>query len=112
MKSYKYFGEDSYKQDLLFHVMEILASRYHLIDSRADIGSRLSVVMRNLGSADVRTLVKNLKHKTNESWSWRDAKMKEVLNGSMYGNSMLRYILWRYENSLQDKDIVWTANAR
>lgn len=53
MKSYKYFGEDSYKLDLLFHVMEILASCYHLIDSRADIGSRLSVVMRNLGSADV-----------------------------------------------------------
>lgn len=46
IKGYKYIGKDSEQLNKLFHILEILAFRYQLISSRADINSRLVDCLR------------------------------------------------------------------
>lgn len=102
IKGYKYLNGDEMKLDGLLHIMEILEFRYHLVGSRADLNSRLSEIIRGF-NGDVIALRDSLKKKLNDSWYWGDARTKEVLNGWMYENPMLHYILWQYEDSLQNK---------
>lgn len=45
----------------------------------------------------------DIKNKLNETLYWRDENMKEYLNKSLYGNSIVNHLLWRYENFLQNK---------
>lgn len=102
IKGYKHFGDNEDKLNALFHILEILAFRYHLIGSRADLNSRLSDALRSF-NGDLETLRKDLKNKLNETWYWGDQRMQEHLDGWMYQNSMLHYILWEYEDSIQNK---------
>ena len=102
IKGYKYFGNDDEKMEFLLHLMEILTFRYHLIGSRADFDSRLSDAIRQF-DGDIMKLRDDLSSKLNSEWYWCDARVKEVLDGWMYENPMLRYILWQYEESIQNK---------
>ena len=102
IKGYKYIGKDSDQLNKLFHILEILAFRYHLISSRADINSRLVDCLRNF-KGDVESLKNSIKKKLNETWYWGDTRTKEVLSGWMYENPVLHYILWEYEESIQGK---------
>lgn len=105
IKGYKYFGHDASKMNKLFHIIEILVFRYNLINSRADIIARLNEILLGF-KGDVDNLKVTLKNKLNESWYWGDERTKSYLNEWMYENSVLNYILWEYESSIQNKGYV------
>lgn len=102
IKGYKFFGDKPERLDLLFHLMEVLAFRYYLISTRADFSSRLSDVLREF-NGDIIHLRDSLKKKLNFSYYWDDIKMKDVLGGRMYDNPVLHYLLWQYEDHIQNK---------
>ncbi len=102
IKGYKFFKSDSNELDILFHLMEILTFRYYLIGSRAELNSRLSDILRDF-NGNVILLRDSLKKKLNDSWYWSDTRIKDFLNGWMYENPVLHYLLWQYEDSLQNK---------
>lgn len=102
VKGYKYLANDEEKLNKLFHILEVLIFRYRLINSRADIISRLNEVLSSFdGSLD--TLCEALNRKLNDAWYWGDYRTEECLNGYMYENSVLHYLLWKYEESLQNR---------
>lgn len=105
IKGYKYFGHDASKMNKLFHIIEILVFRYNLINSRADIITRLNEILLGF-KGDVDNLKITLKNKLNESWYWGDERTKSYLNEWMYENSVLNYLLWEYESSIQNKGYV------
>ena len=101
IKGYKFLGDTPQKLDVLFHILEVLVFRYHLIGSRADL-SRLSDSIREF-NGDLFLLRNTIKNKLNEAWYWGDSRANEFLDGWMYENPMLNYILWCYEDSIQNK---------
>lgn len=105
IKGYKFFGEDDEKLNTLFHILEIAVFRYRLINSRADIISRLNEILTSFtGVLD--ELRNNFKDKFNTAWYWSDYRVKEYLNGWMYENRVLHYLLWKYESAIQRKGYI------
>lgn len=102
IKGYKYLGEDDQKLTSLFRVLEIITFRAKLINSRANIQERLNSILLGF-KGDVGVLEQEVKNKLNEAWYWGDSNMKNYLNGGMYGNNVLNYLLWQYEASIQNK---------
>lgn len=100
IKGYKYLNNDE-DMNILYRVLEIVIFRYRLINSRADFTSRLNEILLAF-SGDLEELISHFKRKLNEEY-WSDSRMKSTLNGYMYGNSILHYLLWKYEESIQDK---------
>ena len=102
IKGLKYFKDDDAKLKQLFKTMEILSFRYKLINSRSDIVSKLYLALRNF-SGDVVALNADIKKTLNDNWYWSDSRIAEYLNDNMYENSMINYVLWEYEHSIQLK---------
>lgn len=102
IRGYKYFGEDIVKLNTLFNILEIVTFRAGLINSRANIQERLNSILLGF-VGDLGDLKQKIKDKLNDSWYWSDTNSKNYLNGSMYGNNILNYLLWEYENSIQNK---------
>lgn len=102
IKGYKYFGDDDAKLKTLFNILEVLTFRARLINSRANIQERLNALLLNF-NGDLIKLKSDIKKKLNESWYWSDTNTKNYLNGGMYGNKVLNYLLWEYEDSIQNK---------
>lgn len=102
IKGLKYFKDDTTKLDQLFKTMEILSFRYKLINSRSDIVSKLYPVLRKF-NGDVAALNEDIKKTLNDNWYWSDTRIGEYLNNNMYENSMINYVLWEYEHSIQLK---------
>jgi hypothetical protein len=104
IKGYKYFGDDENKLNELFHILEILTFRAKLINSRANIQERLNKILLNF-SGDIDQLKEDIKHKLHEPWSWYwgDENTKNYLYGNLYGNKIINYLLWRYEDYIQNK---------
>ena len=102
IKGYKHFSDDEAKLKILFNLLEIITFRARLINSRANIQERLNKILLSF-SGDLVDLLDKIKNKLNESWYWSDANTKNYLNASMYGNNVLNYVLWQYENSIQNK---------
>lgn len=102
IKGYKFFGDDDEKLNTLFNLLEILTFRAKLINSRANIQERLNSILLNF-KGNLTSLILNVKNKLNETWYWGDNNVKSYLNGAMYGNKVLNYLLWQYENSIQNK---------
>lgn len=102
IKGYKYIGDDDSKLDILFRILEIAAFRYHLVSSRADIGSRLSELIRNF-RGNLFDLREDFEDKFNGEYHWSYDRMKDMLSGYMYENDVLHYLLWEYEESIQPK---------
>ena len=102
VKGYKYFGDSNEKLNHLFNILEILVFRYQLINSRADINSRLNDILKKF-NGNLDKLAQDLKNKMNESWYWGDQRVKDFLNGWMYENRALHYLLWKYEEHIQAK---------
>jgi uncharacterized protein with ParB-like and HNH nuclease domain len=102
IKGYKYFGNDENKLNELFHILEILTFRAKLINSRANIQERLNKILLNF-SGDINQLKQNIKHKLNETWYWGDENTENYLYGNLYGNKIINYLLWRYEDYIQNK---------
>lgn len=102
IKGYKYFENNAVKLNVLFSLLEIITFRTRLTNSRAKIQDRLNESLSSF-SGDLVDLHEKIKNKLNESWYWGDTNTKNYLNGSMYGNNVSNYILWQYENSIQNK---------
>ena len=102
IKGYKYFDDQPQKLSALFHLLEVITFRARLINSRANIQERLNAILLSF-NGDLVDLVSKTKSKLNESWYWGDSNTKNYLSGSMYGNNVLNYLLWMYENSIQNK---------
>lgn len=102
IKGYKYFGYQNDKLTSLFNLLEIVVFRAKLINSRANIQERLNLILLNF-KGDLEKLIDDISKKLNEAWYWSDVNVKNYLNGSMYGNNVLHYLLWEYENSIQNK---------
>lgn len=100
IKGYKYFDDE--KMNDVYKVLEMLSFRDKLVHSRADYSSRLSDAIRTF-SGDIDTLMDCVKKVFENEWHWSNKRMKDQLNGYMYGNDILRYILWEYEESIQNK---------
>ncbi|WP_286232812.1 DUF262 domain-containing protein [Thalassotalea sediminis] len=101
IKGYKYIQDKNELLNLL-NVLEILTFRAKLINSRANIQERLNAIMLAF-EGNVYSLKSAIKEKLNDSWYWGDNNTKKVLCGNLYGNNVLNYLLWRYENALQNK---------
>jgi uncharacterized protein with ParB-like and HNH nuclease domain len=102
IKGMKYIGDDIARLSKLFNLLEILVFRYKLINSRAEINSRLNPILKNF-DGDLLWLKKELKSTLENAWYWNDKRVKEYLNGYMYENGVLSYLLWEYEDSIQNK---------
>lgn len=102
IKGYKYYGDDTKKLNELFKVLEMVLFRAKLINSRANIQERLNKILLDF-DGDIGTLTENIKTKLNESWYWGDENTENTLYSNMYGNNVVNYLLWRYENFLQTK---------
>lgn len=100
IKGYKFFGDDLIKIDKLFHILEVLTFRYEVIPSRAYFNSRIADSLKRF-DGDLDLLKNNLHSKLNEEWHWSDGRAEDVLNGKMYDNPVLHYLLWEYEESIQ-----------
>lgn len=102
IKGYKYFEDGSEELDSLYHILEIVVFRYRLVNSRADLVSRLNDILTNF-SGDLTRLRDSIKQRFHDTWYWSDQHVGEYLNGYMYRNPALTYLLWKYEDSLQNK---------
>ena len=102
IKGYKYFGDENSKLNQLFHILEIVTFRVKLINSRANIQERLNRILIEF-NGDIDKLGQDIKEKLNESWYWGDDNTSNYLYGRLYGNKVLNYLLWRYEDSIQSK---------
>lgn len=102
-------NEDSLPQ--LFKLLEVLSFRYKLIGSRADIRGRLNDLIRDF-DGDVELLSQQMKEKMEEAYYWGDKKFTEILDGNMYQNNMINYLLWEYEQFLQRKGYVISGDIK
>lgn len=102
IKGYKYYNDKEEYLNTLYNILEVVVFRYRLINSRADFISRLNeILLAYNGNLD--KLKNHFKNKLNESYYWGDNRMKEFLRGYMYQNRILNYLLWKYEDSLQNR---------
>ncbi|PPD55094.1 MAG: hypothetical protein CTY12_01940 [Methylotenera sp.] len=102
IKGYKYFNGNDEDLNTLYNILEIVVFRDELVNSRADLTSRLNEILQGF-DGDLDKLKSSLKTKLNDAWYWGDLRTKECLNGYMYGNKSLNYLLWKYEDSLQGR---------
>ncbi|RYY00738.1 HNH endonuclease, partial [bacterium] len=102
IKGYRYFGDNPDKLESLFKLLEIITFRSRLINSRANIQERLNNILLSF-EGDINSLIVDIKLKLNESWYWSDTNVSNYLDGGMYGNNVINYLLWQYENSIQNK---------
>ena len=100
IKGYKHF--DVAEMDEVYKILEIVAFRDKLVHSRADLSSRLSVAIKTF-NGDINTLKSNIKDIFENEWHWADKRIIDQLNGYMYGHDILKYLLWEYEESIQNK---------
>ena len=103
IKGFKYFGDDSFKLNELFKILEIVLFRAKLINSRANIQERLNKILLDF-DGDIDILKENIKNKLNETGYWGDDNTRNYLDSTnMYNLGVVNYLLWRYENFLQNK---------
>lgn len=102
IKGLKFFKNDDEKMNELFRIMEILTFRYKLINSRADLRSKLKGVLREF-SGDINKLNLDINKLLNNNWYWSDERIVNYLKDNMYHNKVIRYILHEYEDNLQSK---------
>ena len=102
IKGYKYFNDKDDDLNTLYNILEVVVFRYRLISSRADFISRLNEILLGF-NGDLDALKNHFKRKLNDAYYWGDNRTKEFLSGYMYENAVLHYLLWKYEDSIQNK---------
>ncbi|TXI91864.1 MAG: DUF262 domain-containing protein [Neisseriales bacterium] len=102
IKGYKYYNDKEDYLNTLYNILEVVVFRYTLISSRADFISRLNEILLAY-SGDLDKLRTHFKTKLNDAYYWGDNRTKEFLNGYMYENPVLHYLLWKYEESIQNR---------
>lgn len=101
IRGYKYITDKKSLSEL-FQILEKIIFRAKLINSRANIQERLNHIMLSF-EGDVDKLNDSVKNKLNEVGYWSDTTMENFLAGWMYGNKVLNYLLWEYEQSIQNR---------
>ena len=102
IKGYKYLNDKEEDLNTLYNILEVVVFRYRLINSRADFISRLNEILLDF-DGDLDKLKKHFKNKLNDTYYWGDNRTKEFLKCYMYENSVLNYLLWKYEDSIQNR---------
>lgn len=102
IKGYKYFNDNESYLNTLYNILEVVVFRYRLINSRAEIESRINDILLSY-NGDLHKLKNDFKDKFNETLYWSDARTKEYLDGYMYQNRVLNYLLWKYEDFIQNR---------
>lgn len=107
LKAYRLFRNDENKAEKLekvFKALEIIAFRDKLVQTRADLASRLNSVLKNFSSVD--DLVNGLKQiYIDEYWYWGNDAISDKLNNIYIENKgIVPYLLMRYEKALRDKE--------
>ena len=101
IKGYRLFNDDREKLEELMRILEVVAFRDNLINTRAELNSRLTPVLREF-DGNLSLLRESMSTKLNEEGYWSDIRTKDFLRSDMYGNRVLNYLLWEYENNLKD----------
>ncbi|WP_163556254.1 DUF262 domain-containing protein [Helicobacter suis] len=103
-KAYRIFKNAPEKQTLLeqvFKTLEVIAFRHKLINTRADLPTRLQRVLQDFNSADF--LTQKIKYICKNDY-WRDVNMENALAPERFDEryrKIVTMILARYENHLQ-----------
>lgn len=104
IKAYRLFGNDKNTSEQVFKALEIIAFRHRLVQTRADLATRLNSVLKDFDSID--SLIDGLrKIYINEPWYWGDGIIKNKVNNIFAENKrIIAYLLMRYENHLRSKN--------
>ena len=100
IKGFSFIDIDKLDQrNQLVQLLEIILFRYHLINSRADLISRLNPILTQFDSDDLMKLALLFKKKFNEAWYWGDENTVEYVYNINYRNKkIIKYILSVYED--------------
>ncbi len=101
LKGYKHKEGDNVSDDF-FRILEIIVFRVHLVNSKAKIQDKLHDVLLSY-TGDIDAFKKRVKDTLNSPSYWGNEKIEKCLNGEIYGNKALRYLLTRYEEHLSTK---------
>ncbi|WP_439243030.1 DUF262 domain-containing protein [Lonepinella sp. BR2474] len=114
IKAYTLFGTDETKLNEVFKLLEIIIFRDKLSNTRADLASRLISVLKNF--TDLESLKNALKSVCESEYYWSDDNIQNTLRYiyNSKGNTIVPYILEKYENSLRQnnnvqKDYIFTC---
>lgn len=103
VKGYHYLANNNIELSRLFRILTVIDYRDKLVNTRANLESRLNSVLSNF-NGNIDDLKKNIKDKFSSEYYWSEEHVKSVLHGGyMYPNRALVCILNEYENSLQNK---------
>lgn len=104
IKAYRLFRNDKNTLEQVFKALEIIAFRDKLVQTRADLATRLNGILKDFDSVD--SLIDGLrKIYTNDPWYWGDNTMTNKLNNIFNENKgIIAYLLMRYENHLKSKN--------
>ncbi len=104
IKAYRLFGNDKNTLEQVFKALEIIAFRDKLVQTRADLATRLNNILKDFDSVD--SLIDGLrKIYTNEPWYWGDGIMQNKINNIFAENKgIIAYLLMRYEKYLRSED--------
>lgn len=104
IKAYKLFRNDKNILEQVFKALEIIAFRHKLVQTRANLATRLNGVLKDFDSVD--SLIDGLrKIYANEPWYWGDNTIKnKLINIFKENKGIIAYLLMRYENNLRSKN--------
>lgn len=97
--------DDKEEEELnrLFKILEIMVYRDKISNTRADIYSRINLIMQNY-EGDNDSLKHEINEKFNKEYHWSYKRMRdEIRGGYMYQNPAIKYTLWEYEKHIQNK---------
>ncbi|MGX2971958.1 DUF262 domain-containing protein [Helicobacter sp. T3_23-1059] len=103
LKAYRLFRNIQYKEDKLeqtFEALEIIAFRDRLIQTKADLATRLNGVLESFDS--VKSLCNGLEKIYVDAWYWDNDKIRDKLKNIYKENKgIIPYLLMRYENTIR-----------
>ncbi len=111
IKGLRYLNEEADRSDL-YDIMEKVVFRYKLVNTRADIKSRLNEILLKFYNVNekcfdekgnIEWLRKAIYKKFNDTWYWSERNIENYLKGYMFNNKVLKHILYNYENHIQKK---------
>lgn len=101
IKAYRLFRDEKEKIGEVCKILEIMAFRHKIVKTRADLASRLNVVLKNF--EDIQTLIDGIKNICSEYVEyWSDDAIRNALV-SLRNLDVVPYVFMRYENFLRSK---------
>lgn len=101
IKGFSFINKDKLEQrNQLIQLLEIVLFRYKLINSRADLISRLNPILTQFDSEDIKKLALSFKKNFNDTWYWGDSRVIESIYNINYidNKPLVKYVLSVYED--------------